>query len=328
MLGGPSDGCRLLVLAAVFYTVAEGRAAAPICSEDRLSLSVSLFKGATRAVLGSRLSSGAILCDPRRPHAKRAMLAASLKDVGASAASGDGSVLALGDSSRVEVYRLGASAERVWSAGLSRLSCLAVSANGKLVAAGVQAMFGDAASVPVFDAGTGKELCSLEGHSQAVHALAFTPAGALVTSDCAGVLRCWSVPAGRLLWKAKAHRGGIDAIHCSATKVISVGVDMRLCVTDLATGKVEWGDRGHPRPIMSLGVSPDGKAAATHCDRGLLVLWDLEKRKLVASRALKPQQTPALAILPDGSVFVFDGSIPRVFVLRKGELVPREDVVE
>lgn len=55
-----------------------------------------------------------------------------------------------------------------------------------------------------------------------------------------------------------------------------LGLRNRVQRIDLATGGVmnEWGWRCEP--IRSLAVSPDGLTAAAGCQRGELVLWDLE----------------------------------------------------
>jgi WD40 repeat protein len=63
--------------------------------------------------------------------------------------------------------------------------------------------------------------------------------------------------------------------HAGGT-LFTLGLRNRVQRIDLATGGVlnEWGWRCEP--IRSLAVSPDGLTAAAGCQRGELVLWDLE----------------------------------------------------
>jgi WD40 repeat protein len=58
--------------------------------------------------------------------------------------------------------------------------------------------------------------------------------------------------------------------------LFTLGLRNRVQRIDLATGGVmcEWGWRCEP--IRSLAVSPDDLTAAAGCQRGELVLWDLE----------------------------------------------------
>ena len=63
--------------------------------------------------------------------------------------------------------------------------------------------------------------------------------------------------------------------HAGRT-MFTLGLRNRVQRIDLATGGVmaEWGWRCEP--IRSLAVSPDDLTAAAGCQRGELVLWDLE----------------------------------------------------
>jgi WD40 repeat protein len=166
----------------------------------------------------------------------------------------------------------------------------------------------------------------LRGHSRGVDAMSFTPDGQkLITGDRSGTLRCWSVPAGRLLWQTKAHGsiwgGTVETICCLPKKVVSGGDDGRISVTDLKTGKVDGKMLAHRRMVESLAVSPDGKKAASFGADNLLTLWDLEKKRRLGAINIQLRQAPAVYVLPSGAVLCYYGSVLRLFVPKGGKLV-------
>lgn len=66
------------------------------------------------------------------------------------------------------------------------------------------------------------------------------------------------------------------AFDHAGRSLFTLGLRNRVQRIDLATGGIinEWGWRCEP--IRSLAVSPDDLTAAAGCQRGELVLWDLE----------------------------------------------------
>ncbi|MBX9584751.1 MAG: WD40 repeat domain-containing protein [Gemmataceae bacterium] len=127
--------------------------------------------------------------------------------------------------------------------GRGRELCrLAAPADGRLLAAGESRRGGgidpeDAPSaVFVWDAETGKLAATLDGHGDAVAAVAFAPDGRTLASvDFSGMVRLWDVPGRRALAAFRGHEG----------------------------------------PAYAVAVSPDGRTLATGGNDGAVRLWDI-----------------------------------------------------
>jgi RNA polymerase sigma factor (sigma-70 family) len=161
--------------------------------------------------------------------------------------------------------------------------------------------------VRLWDVATGKPVHHRPAHEGAISALAFTPDGAaLVSGSSDGSVRLWDVKGGRHLRELQGHRGGVSgvAVTPDGKTVVSGGTDgcLRLQSPDgkgdrrLLPGRPPEGlDRpGHQ--VCGLGLSPDGKTAATYSVSsrgGVYHVWDLS-----TSRAVIQRRDPAKVISP------------------------------
>ncbi len=321
----PSPFLIALGIAVACLASADCRGAGPPRAEAPWATAIQLTGDATLAVLSTKRSWDLELCPLRFSDGGRTALRTRVWRARAISLSRDSSRMAVAGGKTVEMFTMlpAPKSVRVVSLGGDvSLVAVAVSPDGNLVAAGGVGRGKADSTVSVIDVKSGDVACSLDGHTLGGQALAFTRDGKrLLTGDGDGVVRCWSVPAGQLVWQ-QAHFGSeVGAIRCLSTKVVSGGWDGRLCVTDLGTGKIEGKWRAHRKMVHSIAVSADQKLAATFGADGMLKLWDIEKKALVADALIPFRQDVALHILPGGGVLTHCGALPRLFMPHGGRLI-------
>ncbi|QEH32060.1 Serine/threonine-protein kinase PknB [Aquisphaera giovannonii] len=176
---------------------------------------------------------------------------------------------------------------------------LAVSPDGRLVAAGDQAKFG----VRVWSVGDGKLLHSWADHSNKCWLVAFTPDGRrLVSYGADGMVRVREVRTGnesgsfRVGDVSQQTFGGLSA---DARRVAAIA-DSHISIWDVATGEALVTLAG--LRARSASFSPDGSRLVTGGQDGQIKIWDTRTGKLALT--LRDQGpvtwTSAACFSPDG----------------------------
>jgi WD40 repeat protein len=124
---------------------------------------------------------------------------------------------------------------------------------------------------------------TLMGHSDSVHAVAFSRDGQTLASasgDC--TVKIWNVHSGRVYQTLVGHRSYVFAVtispdgkviaSASADKTIRLWVGANSYPSDLYTikDKIE----GHSSSVRAVAFSPDSKLLASGSDDGAIMLWD------------------------------------------------------
>lgn len=193
---------------------------------------------------------------------------------------------------------------RRW-ATLSRNSAVAVSPDGKLVAAG------DAdGELFVWGAVDGKErVCRLTRQGN-VYCLAFSPDGrTLASANHLGTISLWDPKTGANLKHFEGHQNRVWWVSYApdGKMLVSAGEDGTIRLWDPANGKELLTINAHDGYACSVALAPDGRTLASCGYDGRLRLWDRTTGKM-----LKDYEIPAAAALlyaPDGkSIFTTDRS--------------------
>ncbi len=172
---------------------------------------------------------------------------------GSVALSPDGSWLALyrhGPARTTDVltaWELG-TGEKAWEVATpsmgQQLGLLAYSPDGRRLARPFSG-FGAPGVVEVLDAGSGRHVCLLRGHSQAVASLRFSPDGRrIITSDDQSEVKFWDAESGKNLLDLK--RPGSERLHALTFTPDGHRV-VGLSSGGKGIGLVEWD--GTPRPV-------------------------------------------------------------------------------
>jgi WD40 repeat protein len=208
---------------------------------------------------------------------------------------------------------------KTWANQMHGVSTLALSPNGKILAAGTE-WSEDGRAVSLWDTATGKLLRLLPGYEEEsyITSLAFTPDGRLLAVGAStSPLRLWDVATGKRVYELPER--GVTAVDFSKNgKALAAGgCDGLVRIWDVATGKEQ------PRPsplrgeVTSLVFSADGKRLVTrnsgahswstgqYMMGGCVCLWDAVTGKPLRQiqEVAKPSawaSCHSLALLPDG----------------------------
>jgi len=155
----------------------------------------------------------------------------------------------------------------------------------------------------------------LEGHTDWVSCVAFSPGGRLFASGSRDhTLRVWDVATGRERARLAGHYSWVMSVAFSPDgKTLASGsYDRTVRIWDLAHGREQVQLRGRSARVLSVAFSPDGQLLASGFHDGTIRVWE------VASGRRRLQQKGHLSLVhgvafsPDGQLLVSGGNDRRV----------------
>jgi len=191
------------------------------------------------------------------------------------------------------------------------LRAIALSPDGKTLAAAERNRGGSEFRVLLWDVATGKTAGELKevGH---VWALAFAPDGkGLATAGEDQTLRLWNPATGTELRRFRGAKEKWTRLAFASDGKVLASVNVAgdlIQLWDAATGEALRAFKVVPGWERTLAFSPDGKilAAASHDDK-IVRLWDVRSGEAVREIAVK-SGTSALAFSPDGKILATGNS--------------------
>ena len=157
------------------------------------------------------------------------------------------------------------------------------SPDGKRLASG-----GNEGTVKVWDAGTGQELLSLEGHFASIgNSICFSPDGnRLASASKDRSVKIFDAATGQELLAIKGYTGDFRRMSFSPDgKHLAIASnDQTARVWDAATGQEHLALKGHTKPVFSVSFSPDGKRLATTSHDNTVKIWDAATGKVLLNR--------------------------------------------
>ncbi|MEH1796868.1 WD40 repeat domain-containing protein [Nostoc sp.] len=192
-----------------------------------------------------------------------------------------------------------------------KLSCIALSSNGKVLAGG---SFDN--RIRVWDLNTGKEINTLEGHVQSVSFLAISPDHKTIVSCGDKTIKIWDLETGKLINTFIGHKHRIvsAAISYNWQTIISYSTDKFIVKWNLNTGQKLGKYQETCETDFSLLITEDGQNFITISDH-IVNTWDLHTGQIVDTFSVAGHlgSISSLALSPDGlTIYSCGGSAPTI----------------
>ena len=152
-------------------------------------------------------------------------------------------------------------------------------------------------------------LLDLNGHSDAVTSVAFSPDGKfLASASWDKTIKVWDAKSGQETLSLR-HPGGAGTIVFSpdAKRLASAGSDGTLRVWDVMSGQETLRIPGHTEEVSDVVFSPDGKRLASASYDKTVKVWDATTGQEILTLKGTNVEVSCLAFSPDGKWLASDG---------------------
>jgi WD40 repeat protein/serine/threonine protein kinase len=193
----------------------------------------------------------------------------------------------------------------------SPVNSMAFSPDGRTLASASGSVFGPDLperrdqTLRLWDLSTGQVVRTLEGHTNGVSGVAFSPDGRTLASASADkTVRLWDASTGQVVHTLEGHTAGVKSVVFSpdGRTVASASADKTVRLWDASTGQIVRTLEGHTDSVNSVAFSPDGRILAS----GGGVLWDTSTGQVV--RTLQGYtHIKSVAFSPDGRTLASGG---------------------
>ena len=178
----------------------------------------------------------------------------------------------------------------------------------------------DQNTVHLWDAATGKQITTFEGHTDYIYSVAFSPDGATIASASKDkTVRLWDVATGNHITTLIGHTGAVCSVAFSPDgTTIATGAwysQNTFRLWDAATGQPKMLPAGQSNIVLSIAYSPDGNTIATG-NGNQVHLWDATTgtrkstltghKNRVESVVFSPDGTTIATISMDGTMILWD----------------------
>jgi WD40 repeat protein len=155
-----------------------------------------------------------------------------------------------------------------------------------------------------WDAETGKRLCSLDGHTGPISAVAVSPGGKLLaTAAHDKTVRLWESATGKLLRTFPDHAAAVRAVAFASDgkTVASAGADNKVLVWEASSGQVRHTLTGSTAHVTALHWRPGASTSLlSNGTEGGAQVWNVRAAKVDANLA-GDDEIVSLAWSPDGT---------------------------
>jgi WD40 repeat protein len=191
---------------------------------------------------------------------------------------------------------------------------LAFAPDGRSIAAGYGDYFGffnrDIGRIKLWEAESGREICSLPASISGVNRVAFAPAGKRLAVAGKGVIELWDVESRSRVREFRGHDRWILGMAFSrdGSRLATCGSDQTIRLWDATTGAEQRTIFGHKGFVFDLAFSPDGRSLVSVSEDRSVRLWEVPSGREIERFHGHTDFVPAVAFRPDGRE-VASGSI-------------------
>jgi WD40 repeat protein len=246
-----------------------------------------------------RCRFGQVQCDKQTNFAQSLLRNCETQAVVWNGADRAGQVISQSKSS-LGAARLQFKQEAAWRSPVQKadVNSVAFSPNGQQVLTG-----GMDGSAKLWDAISGQELRSFEGHDDWVRSVAFSPNGQQVlTGGMDGSAKLWDAASGQELRSFKGHGRSVFSVAFSPNgqQVLTGSSDGSAKLWDAASGQELRSFTGNGGWVFSVAFSPNGKQVFTGSDDGSAKLWDAASGQELRSFTGHGRSVYSVAFSPNG----------------------------
>jgi WD40 repeat protein len=183
----------------------------------------------------------------------------------------------------------------------SKLNCMAMSPDGKLVAAGSADKAG---VIRIWKLADGQELHTLKGHTASVSSLAFGPDGeTLATGSNDKSVRLWNVPDGTERKVLSEHPQAVATVKFSpdGSSLVAGCNDGTMVFWNADSGEKENEIKAHEKAVFALAFHPRGKHIASGSIDQTIKIWDAASGSELRTLAAHTEMVNCVQFNPDGS---------------------------
>jgi len=194
----------------------------------------------------------------------------------------------------------------------SAIVSVAVSNDGKLIAAAWVYYEQPNTGIAIFELKTSKLLKKMLGHDYRITDIEFTPDDShLVSSSGDDTIRVWNIADGKEILKINQHDADVNsiAISPSGNFILSASGDYSggkinhpsVKMWNFKDGSLYHNFKGHTQPVFDVEFSKDGKIFASVSDKSIRI-WDIESRKIL--RIIKGDGFSSISINASGNTLI------------------------
>ncbi|MBN3889395.1 MAG: ribosome assembly protein 4 [Nostoc sp. JL31] len=170
------------------------------------------------------------------------------------------------------------------------------------------------------------EVNTLEGHSDGVNSVAYSPDGQhLASASSDKTIKIWDVSSGQLLKSLTGHRDAVSSVAYSPNRqqLASASFDKTIKIWDVSSGKLLKSLTGHSSGVISIAYSPNGQQLASASFDKTIKIWDVSSGKLLKSLTGHSSGVISIAYSPNGQQLAsasFDKTI-KIWDVSSGKLL-------